>query len=496
MDSLYLFSIYHIHYRTIPFWNILTYNTGNRGDELYGIEPASYYVKNLLLTTGLAFPLAVIVPILEIIQLLFTIVLPREKVLFNRLDTEMLTIYASAGLWLIVLFSRPHKEERFLYPVYPLLAFAASRSFLNIMHSLKALVTMLLPLSKPAKLSIGKTLQTTIYRVLSILMLLMFSSRIFANIRNYHGYIATWQDLYSHISQSSEYINLSQAKERKNEDEKPFRSYEDSLRVCVGSEWHLFPTHFFLPTYATLFYIEDGFHGILPQHYEAINGTSRIPPLPNNGENQEEVSRYIDVDECHYVITSKDAQTVANRLVHKPNLADDTPDPKSNVYRFVEAVSSRPVLDREKTTSSIVRAFYLPQFIGSSTSPQMTKFREQYKVVFKPYQILKVVNGGQNTSLKPPKDSSSSTANGAKNGDATAKEADKKKKKPEKEPGVGASLLSSLFGNNGDKEKIQVKNEMTKEQLAARLGLSNGKRKSKKTSQPASSTNTNKPTDL
>ncbi|KAL3912155.1 MAG: hypothetical protein SGARI_001303 [Bacillariaceae sp.] len=32
-----------------PVWNILIYNTASGGDELYGVEPFSYYVKNLIL---------------------------------------------------------------------------------------------------------------------------------------------------------------------------------------------------------------------------------------------------------------------------------------------------------------------------------------------------------------------------------------------------------------------------------------------------------------
>ena len=95
--------------RTFPPLNILLYNaiSGN-GDELYGIEPASYYVKNLLLTVGLSFPLAG----LEIAFLTFDII---SAVLFrqqNRDSSKLLTefgICMCAILWAGVLFSRPHK---------------------------------------------------------------------------------------------------------------------------------------------------------------------------------------------------------------------------------------------------------------------------------------------------------------------------------------------------------------------------------------------------
>lgn len=46
-------------------YNVLDAGEG-RGDELYGVEPASYYVKNLFLNTSVAFPLAVVLPLLAL----------------------------------------------------------------------------------------------------------------------------------------------------------------------------------------------------------------------------------------------------------------------------------------------------------------------------------------------------------------------------------------------------------------------------------------------
>lgn len=488
--------MFSLLFRTIPFWNILTYNTGNRGDELYGIEPASYYVKNLLLTTGLALPFASFVLVAELVQYIISMIIPKGKLLPNHMDGYMLTIYVACALWLGVLFSRPHKEERFLYPAYPLLAFAAARSFLNLLHLFKTCF----PVTKKQTFSVGSLLQTLAFSGMVLVMLLLFSSRVFANIRNYHGYMATWQDLHHHILQSPEYMKIVQAKHRMGHSnykgkqaEQTIRSYEHSLRVCVGSEWHLFPTHFFLPSAATLFYIEDGFHGILPQHFEAINGTSRIPPLPNNGENQEEVSRYIDIDECHFIVTSNDAQTIANRLT-SANLraaaqyeegANGSGDEAHVSMQYVELVSSRPVLDRDATKSPLVRALYLPHYVSPPTSSAAIEVSKGLKVAFKPYQILRVVNGGQRDVLKPIKlaakddktDSTKSKSKSATNTKSTS--------------GVGSSILSSILGSGFGGQKVQVKNEMTKEQLAERLGLA-ARRQKKATGSGSSSSSSKK----
>jgi alpha-1,2-mannosyltransferase len=425
---------------TAPFVNILTYNTGNKGDELYGIEPISYYVKNLLLTTGLAFLLACLAPVMEIVQLAQSFLISSEKFPPNRMDSYIFTIYLSAALWLGVLFSRPHKEERFLYPAYPLLAFAAARSMLIILHSLKGFVIVALPISRDTKSSIGRHLQEFVHRLLVIVMLAIFTLRIFANIRNYYGYMATWRDLNHQLIHSSEY--LSKAAAYPASLTKPLRSYEDSIRVCTGSEWHLFPTHFFLPNAATVFYIEDNFHGILPQHFEAINGTFRVPPLPNNGDNEEEINRYIGIDECHYIVSSKDAQEFANRLPTATNSGQSS-------HLYLSVISSRPVLNRDDTSiNALLRAFYLPSYLQRFGT-----------VSFKPYQVLKVVNGGQNAQLRSP----------------TFSEYRRMPVKEPSEKGVGKSFLGSLFSSVGSR-KMKVKDEMTKEQLAKKLGLAERKK--------------------
>ena len=89
-----------------PTLNILLYNVfpaAGRGDNLYGVEPASYYIKNLLLTLGLAWPLAS----------LGSVVLAADHLLAGSTrpvsSVKGTVIALSALLWLLVLFSRPHK---------------------------------------------------------------------------------------------------------------------------------------------------------------------------------------------------------------------------------------------------------------------------------------------------------------------------------------------------------------------------------------------------
>jgi hypothetical protein len=112
--------------RTFPTLNILLYNvfgSSTAGDELYGIEPVSYYVKNLFLNTGLAWLLTLLSPLVVGLDVLVT----RR----GDIDDRFLVMAASCLLWLALLFSRPHKEERFLYPAFPLICYVAAVTLIS-----------------------------------------------------------------------------------------------------------------------------------------------------------------------------------------------------------------------------------------------------------------------------------------------------------------------------------------------------------------------------
>jgi alpha-1,2-mannosyltransferase len=96
-------------YRTSPTLNILLYNAiGGSGDELYGVEPASYYVKNLLLNMGVAWPLVLLSPLVYIVSCSL-----RWSVGANASTVDAVVrgavLHMQALMWLAVLFSRPHK---------------------------------------------------------------------------------------------------------------------------------------------------------------------------------------------------------------------------------------------------------------------------------------------------------------------------------------------------------------------------------------------------
>ena len=45
---------------------------------------------------------------------------------FNKYRTHVIVALVSLWAWVLVMATRPHKEERFMFPVYPLIALAAA----------------------------------------------------------------------------------------------------------------------------------------------------------------------------------------------------------------------------------------------------------------------------------------------------------------------------------------------------------------------------------
>lgn len=54
--------------------------------------------------------------------------------------------------------------------------------------------------------------------------------------------------------------------------------------LCIGSEWHRFPSSFFVPDYVSeVRWIDDGFRGLLPFPFNStLGGTSAAPSYFNN----------------------------------------------------------------------------------------------------------------------------------------------------------------------------------------------------------------------
>jgi alpha-1,2-mannosyltransferase len=103
--------------------------------------------------------------------------------------------------------------------------------------------------------------------------------------------------------------------------------------VCVGDEWHRFPSSFFLPSHSyRLKFLDASFDGALPVPFEAERGGTSFGSIFLNDENRgEREQRVADAArECDYVV-----EYVA------PD--EDEPEKKANAFG---AVASRPYLGK------------------------------------------------------------------------------------------------------------------------------------------------------
>ena len=110
--------------------NIILYNAlgvggDGQGSDLYGVEPPEWYLLNCLLNFGLWLPLLLMSPVLVLGR---GIVRGAEG---GRIVWAMLLVLPAVG-WLVFMSGRAHKEERFLFPAYPLMAAAAGASLAEV----------------------------------------------------------------------------------------------------------------------------------------------------------------------------------------------------------------------------------------------------------------------------------------------------------------------------------------------------------------------------
>lgn len=152
---------------TSTTWNIISYNIfggSQRGPDLYGTEPWHFYILNLVLNFNvlallalLSLPALAITHLIDYSRVAMMFSLPalslnypidlRKIGLKKHTDQESSPFFLLAirlapfYLWLGVLSLQAHKEERFMFPIYPMLCFNAAvtlylmRGWLGVFHT-------------------------------------------------------------------------------------------------------------------------------------------------------------------------------------------------------------------------------------------------------------------------------------------------------------------------------------------------------------------------
>lgn len=307
---------------TIAPLNIVLYNVfTSHGPDLYGIESWTFYLINGILNYNIIWLLALISPLL---------IIASEYLLPTKISpTLYLPYYLSLApfyLWLIVFTLQPHKEERFLFPIYPLIGLCGAISI----DTIQKIFYRILSSFKHFSSGTHYLDHTTWIAILTLTLSSMFGvSRMISLYYNYHAPM----DLM--IPLNNQTIN-------------------DQLKnVCIGKDWYRFPGTFFLPnSNYRLRFLKSEFTGILPAYYaEHVNGTQIVHEYFND-LNQENVTMYTNYDDCHYLV---DIETITTTEL-EPNY----------VKRIKEwkIINQLPFLDSMRS-NSFFRAFYVP-IIGES----------------------------------------------------------------------------------------------------------------------------------
>ncbi|OXA52135.1 alpha-1,2-mannosyltransferase ALG9 [Folsomia candida] len=318
-------------------WNIVKYNIlSNKGPELYGTEPWSFYFTNGTLNFNLVFASALISPFL---------MLANYKMESNLM--KKMGIVGTIYVWLLVFVLQPHKEERFIFPVFALIPVAGALG-IDAMQKIADLVCSKIFLWWIQRVKDIKKVKVFDYRkiVSSIGVAAILTSSVIGSSRIlalYYGYRAPFDVYFAFNRDASTQRALATGK---------------NYTVCYGKEWYRFPSSFFLPSLAwDVRFIESDFKGQLPDLYSPFDpaGTKRIPEHMNDW-NREEPTRYVNISDCDYLVDLIDPDRFSAK---EPNYAANTAD-----WRIL---AEQDFLNSAKS-HQFFRAFYVPWFSSQYTT--------------------------------------------------------------------------------------------------------------------------------
>jgi len=292
-----------------PF-NMLRYNLNLQGGaQLYGTEPPSFYLKNLALNLTTGLPAALAAPAV----LLCASLLARRRAAAPAQPTppsgpgaslalpaplsplRVLAFLSPAYLWVGFFSAVPHKEERFLYPVYPLLSLAAAVAISEACEIASSLLQPAGNKTAPRATLPRMPLAVRLARMAVLASAVCLCASRSAALYSYYGAPAT---LYATLSR---HISSQQASQQ--QDGSTINPTSPPINVCVGREWYRFPSSFFLPAKATsLRFVNSGFGGLLPAPFSAPFLGSRAVHAHFNDRNREEPGSYTDLDACDWMV--------------------------------------------------------------------------------------------------------------------------------------------------------------------------------------------------
>lgn len=311
--------------------NIIKYNVlSGAGPELYGTEPFSFYLINGFLNFNIVWIFALLSPILLVLS--YFLVPAKSR---STLTLPPALSLSPFFLWLAVFFFQPHKEERFLFPIYPMICLSGAIA-VDVLQKLCFRVLCLMRSLKIFRIPQGvHYLDSTIFIMVIVIALsgILGISRIFALYRNYHAPLDLMMEL-NHFPNEGKL------------------SGNNIVNVCFGKDWHRYPSSFFLPnTNWNIRFIQSEFRGILPAPYSEFENGTTIVHKHFNDKNQEEKSIYFDINKCHFLLDLD---------LNKSTDLEPVYAKKKDKWTVIKNL---PFLNAEKS-NALFRAFYVP-FLSS-----------------------------------------------------------------------------------------------------------------------------------
>lgn len=296
--------------------NIVLYNVFSgegEGPEIFGVEPLSYYVKNLFLNFNVIF-------IAGYFGLIFN---P-----FTVKHNLKVSIGVSAPLlvWSGVFFSQPHKEERFLYPIYPLIVLSASIFTSQAFGRIKALTG-------------SKWLTRFALVLLMALVTAVSLLRIVNLVENYSAPLTTSTVFFKQLQ---------------------IDGTEEIQNVCVGREWYHFPTSFFLPDNYRMRFVASGFDGLLPGDFPenvSLQEAASSYPKGMNSKNLFSPDKLIEFENCDYYV---DNSSPVNLEIGETQIVSKN-DNDLQVDGDWEAIDCKKMINPSGHHNGLGKFVYIPQ---------------------------------------------------------------------------------------------------------------------------------------
>ncbi|KAI0888739.1 glycosyltransferase family 22 protein [Annulohypoxylon maeteangense] len=323
-------------------WNIVRYNifSSTGGPNLYGTEPWTFYFRNLAINFNMWFVLALLSLPLFLIQKAFS-----TKQHGFQSGIRTVVFLSPFYMWLGIFTIQPHKEERFMYPVYPFVALNAAIGFHIILSAFGNSNPKTLVGKIPARLKL-----LTVAGVL-LLSLSIGAARILGVYLAYSAPLKLYKPLGTGV--------FGQQGRGGRGD-----------HVCFGKEWYRFPSSYFLPRDMHAKFIRSEFRGLLPGEFsEARTGFgfwsgTWLPTKGMNDLNEEDMSKYVEIGQCSFLV---DTQYPESHYPLPPNEPDYIAD-KENW----DIVKCEPFLDAGNT-HLLARVLWIPDW---SFVPE--KFRRKW----------------------------------------------------------------------------------------------------------------------